>query len=56
MVLSRERASVLLVVVGRELEDAAAPIVSSLEGGKVLRVLARREPVPVTLDSHALVA
>jgi hypothetical protein len=55
MALPRERASVWLVVVGRECEDAAAPIVSSLESGTVLRVLARRELAPVTLDSHALV-
>lgn len=56
MVLPRGRASEWLVVAGREREDAAAPIVSSLEGGTVLRELARREPAPVTLDSHAFVA
>jgi hypothetical protein len=56
MVLPLDRASEWLVVVGREREDAAAPIVSLLEGEILLRVLARREPAPVTLDSHALVA
>lgn len=54
--MPRERASEWLLVVGRECEDAAVPIPSSLEGGTVLRVLARREPTPVTLDSHAFVA
>ena len=56
MVLPCEQVSVWLVVIGCECEDAAAPIVSSLEGGRVLHVLARRELAPVTLDSRALIA